>query len=100
MSYLTAAQLAARLNLGLRTVYALPIPQHRFGGAVRWAESDIEEYESSCRRAPRVTPTLSISTLKARSPDPTADLLNYFARHGLNPKPAPAQRRRKVSNEG
>jgi len=97
MSYLTAAQLAARLNLGLRTVYALAIPQYRFGGSVRWAESDVEEYEGGCRRVPRVMQTLSISSFKTSSPNPSADLLAYFASQGIKVRPTPRNQRRKVA---
>jgi predicted DNA-binding transcriptional regulator AlpA len=98
--YLTAAQLATRLSIGRRTVYTLPIPQHRFGGSVRWAESDILEYEKNCRFSSTNVTSGGGTNFVARLQVPQSALLAYFRRRGIEPKQKPltAQRRRASSD--
>lgn len=89
---LTAQEAAQRLRISARKVYALAaageLAAHRFGSAVRFAQSDLDAYTSKCR-SPATTPAPGTTSLTASSMDGEHALIAYFQK---------ARRGRKRSN--
>ena len=88
----TAAEAAERLRLSTRKVYELAasgeLASHRFGGAVRFALEDLEEYKHRCR-SPATTRAAGSSSLTASSPELGNALTAYFRKAGRAIKPSP-----------
>lgn len=111
MTMLTATEVADRLKLHKRTVYQLaapagPIPSYRIGRSVRFLETDIEEFEQSCRSTTIRSAVAIALNSRALSTENESGLRSYFQQIGIKPgqtsstgkKAAASTQSRKASN--
>lgn len=95
---LTASEVAKQLAISGRKVYELAasgqMASHRFGGAVRFSQEDVDAYVQASRQAvvPRDRSTLRLTSVAARVPGKSA-LEEYFEKHRIRSRrkpPSPA----------
>src|SRR3990167_1040434 len=91
---LSVKQAAEKLGVSGSTVYHLaapngPIPCNRIGRAVRFMESDLQEYLQSCRFTSTKQSSAGVSNLTASSPGASTGLLDSFRKAGAKPKHKP-----------
>jgi excisionase family DNA binding protein len=95
---LTAVDVAMQLAISARKVYELAasgqMACHRFGGAVRFSQDDVDAYVQAARHpvAPQDRSTVRLTTVSLR-PSGHSALDEYFKKRGLRPKrkpPSPA----------
>lgn len=98
---LTAAEAGARLGISARKVYELAdtgeLPHYRIGRAVRFAESDVLEYRTSCRSAATKKTVVGALSLTAASLAKGESALESAFRHlgvALKPTRSTAKNRR------
>jgi excisionase family DNA binding protein len=89
---LTAAEAAASLRISTRKMYELAasgeLACHRFGGAVRFDQSDLDAYKLKCR-SPATTRAAGSTSLTASLPEAASGLTAYFRKAGREPKRKP-----------
>lgn len=100
---LTVKQAAEVLGVSLRTMYDLaapngPIPCYRIGRTVRYEQSDLENYKTTCRCTSTKTSPAGVSRLTASSPEGESGLQSYFRKAGLVPKLKPTTRKKRTDS--
>lgn len=100
---LTVQEAADLLRIHKRTMYDLaapngPIPCYRMGRTVRFDQSDIEQYQQSCRYTSTRQQLAGAARLTASSPDEESGLQSYFRKAGLEIKPKPTSKKKHIDS--
>lgn len=96
MTMLTASEVAKQLGISDRKIYELAasrrLASHRFGGAVRFAQEDVDAYVKSCRVEARQrvdAPQLKLTTRNLYAELRPSALETYFAARRVKPRRKP-----------
>ena len=92
MAMLSAKEVGTMLGLSAGKVYDLAqrgiLPCHRYSAkAIRFDQSDVEEYKLSCRSATTPVTSVGAISLTAKLQDPGSALAAYFLKAGVKAKP-------------